>query len=68
LAFFRPPDTCFLCGEILEGDLVMWDGLDGTARQLWLHRECVLGLTAGLMFDYITGKRKMKDQDEPNQS
>lgn len=48
--FLSPTDDCFHCGNKLSGfPIVMWDGFP---MQIWLHVNCVRGLTLGLMRDY----------------
>jgi hypothetical protein len=60
----RPTDRCFLCGEILGGDLVVeqWgcnDSPDEDTRyceQIWLHPECARELALRLLEDYKESK------------
>ena len=58
-AHFRPTDHCFFCGEPLGDDLVMWQGCDDRAQQVWLHRDCAKELGGRLICDALIHKYRI---------
>ena len=41
VAFLRPADRCFGCGEPLADDVwAYWQGSDEAGLQIWMHPPC----------------------------
>lgn len=52
-AFLRPGDRCFLCGDVLDGDVwLYWQGADEEGKQIWLHPACGKHLADKLAADW----------------
>ncbi len=58
LAFIKPTDWCFYCGERLGCDgLIYWQGGDERHPQIWLHAECASDLVLSLAMDVKSARR-----------
>lgn len=44
---------CFLCGQFLQDQAVMWSENDGEARPIYLHGDCVFELCPRLLRDAL---------------
>lgn len=55
-----PQDRCFVCNGHLGGPMVVWDGYrngDTKNHALWMHRDCAMELTMGLVCDVWPNRR-----------
>lgn len=43
-----PDSICFTCGEPAVHPVIYWSGLTG---HIWLHKQCAIRLTIGLLHD-----------------
>jgi len=66
-AFAHPPRECFVCGEILAEDIVVyWQGTipgrDLPESQIWMHPDCALHLSNALAHDGIEGRDVLQNR------
>lgn len=51
--FAQPTDTCFYCGEPLDGeDWIYWHGIADKDQQIWMHPKCAKRLSDHLSKDW----------------